>query len=73
MRACSALDLGTGSGAIALAIAASGPHVAVTGVDISPAALAVAARKCARTRSCSHIDWRLGSWFDAGAGASASI
>lgn len=37
------IDLGTGSGAIACALAHSLPHVSVVGVDISAAALAVAA------------------------------
>lgn len=38
------LDLGTGSGAIALAVADLRPDVSVTGVDLSPAALRVAER-----------------------------
>ncbi len=44
------LDLGTGSGAIALSVAAMRPDVSVTGVDLSPAALRVAERN--RRRYC---------------------
>jgi release factor glutamine methyltransferase len=44
----SLLDLGTGSGAIALAVAAERPDVAVTGVDRSREALALAAENAAR-------------------------
>ena len=61
---CSVLDLGTGSGAIALALAHEHPHWAITGVDVSPAALEVAARN-ARMLELARIRWRLGHWFDA--------
>ena len=60
----SILDLGTGSGAIALAIASERPRSRVTGVDISPAALDVAIQN-SRDLGLSNIDWRLGSWYEA--------
>jgi release factor glutamine methyltransferase len=60
----SILDLGTGSGAIALAIASERPGIRVTGVDISSAALEVAIQN-SRDLGLTHIDWRLGSWFEA--------
>ena len=66
-RAASVLDLGTGSGAIALAIASERPAAKVTGVDISPPALEVAIRN-SRELALSHIDWRLGDWFTPVAG-----
>jgi release factor glutamine methyltransferase len=59
----SVLDLGTGSGAIALSLAHERPRWAITGVDISSAALQVAALN-AQALKLSHVRWRLGSWFD---------
>ncbi len=59
----SLLDLGTGSGAIALAIAAERPAWRITAVDLSNDALEVATRN-ARDHQIAHIRWQLGSWFD---------
>jgi release factor glutamine methyltransferase len=61
---CSVLDLGTGSGAIALSLAHERPRWSVTGVDVSPAALEIAARN-ANDLELTHVQWRLGHWFDA--------
>jgi release factor glutamine methyltransferase len=58
------LDLGTGSGAIALAIASERPRVRVIGTDVSQAALDIAAEN-ARTLRLTNVEWRCGSWFDA--------
>jgi release factor glutamine methyltransferase len=66
-EARSILDLGTGSGAIALAIASERPLAQVTGADVSPAALGVA-RDNARALALPNLSWRLGSWFEAVAG-----
>lgn len=64
---CSVLDLGTGSGAIALSLAHERPHWSITGVDLSPAALEVA-RHNSQTLGLAQIRWRQGNWFDAVAG-----
>jgi release factor glutamine methyltransferase len=57
------LDLGTGSGAIALAVKAAVPMARVMAVDASPAALQVA-RANARRLSL-DVDWRQGDWWQA--------
>jgi release factor glutamine methyltransferase len=55
-------DLGTGSGAVALAIASERPQVRVLAVDLSEAALAVARRNAGRLQ-IGNVEFRLGDWF----------
>ena len=62
------VDLGTGSGAIALALAHERPHWRVTATDISSEALAVARTNAAQLK-LTGIDFRQGSWFAPLAGA----
>ncbi|MCX6371499.1 MAG: peptide chain release factor N(5)-glutamine methyltransferase [Actinobacteria bacterium] len=55
-----ALDVGTGSGCIALALAAENPFVRVLATDVSEAALEVARRNAARLGLGGRVDIRLG-------------
>jgi release factor glutamine methyltransferase len=59
------LDLGTGSGAIALAIAASQPKVRVVATDASQAALGIAQQNAARLQLSDRVSFCLGSWYAA--------
>ena len=54
------LDVGTGSGAIAVAIAAHLPQASVTATDISPAALALARENAARNNVLERIRFLAG-------------
>jgi release factor glutamine methyltransferase len=60
-------DLGTGSGAIALAIAHERPDLAVVATDASSAAVAVA-RGNAGANALRNVEFREGSWFEPLAG-----
>ncbi|GAB4509134.1 MAG: peptide chain release factor N(5)-glutamine methyltransferase [Sulfuricaulis sp.] len=55
-------DLGTGSGAITLAIAKERPRCRLIAIDISPAALEVAGSNVARF-GLTNVEFREGSWF----------
>jgi len=57
------LELGTGSGAIAIALASERPGLAIVATDVSDAALALA-RRNARDHGA-EIDFVLSDWFDA--------
>lgn len=59
----SALDLGTGSGIIAVTLALEAPETTVTATDESPAALAVARGNAQRLGA--RVSFFEGSWFDA--------
>jgi release factor glutamine methyltransferase len=59
------LDLGTGSGAIGLAIASSQPKVSVVATDASQAALDIAEQNAARLKLSDRISFCLGNWYAA--------
>ena len=60
-------DLGTGSGAIALALAKERPHCRVIATDISPQAIEVA-RSNATKFNLTHVEFREGRWLEPLAG-----
>jgi release factor glutamine methyltransferase len=59
------VDLGTGSGAIAIAIAVERPDANVTAVELSQNALAVARENAARHGVAERVRFLQGSWWDA--------
>ncbi|MGF6421358.1 release factor glutamine methyltransferase [Lelliottia sp. 489] len=61
---CRILDLGTGTGAIALALASECPDCQVTAVDVMPDAVALAQRNLARL-GFSNVQINQSSWFSA--------
>jgi release factor glutamine methyltransferase len=58
------VDIGTGSGAISIALARAFPDAQFTAVDISPAALSVAQRNASRHGVADRITWVVGSLLD---------
>jgi release factor glutamine methyltransferase len=61
---CAILDLGTGTGAIALALLSAVPEAMATGVDISDGALATAARNARDLGLADRFSARKSDWFE---------
>ena len=59
------VDLGTGSGAIAIGLADAFPQAAVYATDVSAAALAVAQQNAATLGFASRIHFHQGTWWEA--------
>lgn len=59
------LDLGTGSGAIALAIASAAPHSQVIATDQSPEALAIARSNAQSLKLEPQVQFVQGNWYEA--------
>lgn len=71
-KAESVLDLGTGTGAIALSLAKEKPHWSIIATDINSKTLEIAQKNAA----LNHLDqvvFKLGSWFEAVPGSQFSV
>jgi release factor glutamine methyltransferase len=62
---CHILDLGTGSGALALAFAKIFPSAQVVATDISSDALELAQENAATNKLSDKVSFHLGDWFEA--------
>jgi release factor glutamine methyltransferase len=62
-QSCKIIDLGTGSGIIAITLAAERPHAHISATDISAAALACAKTNAAK-HNVGHIQFHQSNWFD---------
>jgi release factor glutamine methyltransferase len=71
--AATCLDLGTGSGAIAVTLACERADAAVSATDVSAEALAVARANAAAHKCASRITFAQGAWFDAVRGQRFSL
>jgi release factor glutamine methyltransferase len=63
-----ALEIGTGSGCLALSLALEGGFESLVATDVSPGALAVARRNAARVPARTAVEFRLGDLFGPVAG-----
>jgi len=67
-RQCQVLDLATGSGAVALAIATERPRCRVVATDLSDAAVGMARGNAARLALAARVEIVAGPWFEPAAG-----
>jgi len=64
-ESATALDFGTGSGCLAIALAAKSPAAKITALDVSPEALAIARRNAEANKTLERIEFRQGDGFAA--------